>query len=517
MNRKIAAILIITLATSITLTACKEKEIQYGNKSHKEFTGQITTENRLATNIKTLRSVNIAIEDIKTTSLHAYKDNVTIGFSDLKGATVEVSFIHFVNGSTILKKIDNSTPVTISNVPDGRYLTYITKLTYSDGTISDKVSTIKPLYLGDVVVDESGKDEAYDKDENGTLINNTIKTPILRYNSSIQLSAQTSEIKEIGSESITIAPYPYLKSKMESVQFVLIDKLGRKESEVKLVDSLQSYTFDKLQPNSEYTIGYRVLNRTMQDKEGNDIEGVWSNYITTKVYTNASKKLSVTQGDYKDGVLELHVTANINETMPYYMLKIMPTHTAPTNIISGQATVSVVDKNGVDVTKSMTISDTLYVKGLKPEEVQSVYVTDVKGVNMFKVPTIPNAEEGSDAAIVKVADIAIATLTTSDADLAALLYNTESLELPIEFKGITNTKLKSVLNELANKDRVKAARFYKELIGIDNVKTVYNKDFNIKSYTRLTGNIYYSNSGPINCIEYVEYKQPGLSKPIIIK
>lgn len=461
--------------------------------------------------------VKINASDIKLDNMYTSVNTLTFTIGDLQGALIDLKLINADSqAERIYTNIEGKKQITNSNLDTGRWLIYVTKIAYLDGTTLSGVSTISPYLLKSVVVtDKDNVETPPEIGEGGApVINDAIKQPVLRYDSSKSILNQISEIKSIASTVVSLSPYTYSNSDVDGVQFIIIDDNDRVESPVMALTPNEPYKFENLQPNTTYKIGYRVLNSTKYTEDNTKIEGAWSNYTTVEVTTNASKQLAVTKGEYKDNRLELYINSSINKVMPFYKIKILPITVNIRDVLSTPSSVKIKNARGEDATNSFVNTNLLYVDGLTPNGTNAdteyaVYITDVTGTNNFTVTSNPVALKGTDSYIGYITNIKITADMITDKNLAKRILESDISELPSDMKELPKTKIVNVLNEVAVTDRLKAARIYYSEFGSSEVVTQHTASFNMNDYARLTSNIYYNKNGSLKCIKYIEYKQPS--------
>lgn len=504
--------LIIALTLTITTSTGAYYKYKQANKDKMKFTNTQANENLNSTNlIKTLSKeadkINPNMITIK--QINAINNSISLMFGDTKGAKVTIKALNTNTDDEVLQSnIEGDQQVLLDNLAKGRWFVYIIGVEYADGTTSDEVSLIKPLQIGVVnVTGSENLEPPNEEDANGDIVTNrAIKNPILRYDSSKSIVDQTSEIIKITSTSITISPYKYSKNDVESVQYYIKDATQKTETDSYPFSQIAKHTFENLRPNTEYTIGYRVLNSSKTLESGTKIQGEWSDYTTVKVYTNASKNLVAMQGEINNNLLELKIHENVNYSLPCYKVKVLHSSITPAQAQFTDS-MKIKSKTGQDITGQLIRLNAVYAEGLKPGETYHVYVTDVEGLNKQLVTTIPGSSDNSDT---KITLIGTATITTNDADsnsVADKILELQGNNLPQEIANLSKSKLKDIFNEVAKTDRKRAATLYIKYVGIDNVVTNYTKDFDISKYTRLDSTTYMTTVGYLECIEYIEYKQ----------
>lgn len=504
--------LIIALTIILTTSSGAYYKYKHSNEEKIKLTNTQTTENLYSTNIiKTLSREVEKIDPnmIEIKQLNAINDSISIMFGDTKGAKITVKALNTNTEDERLKTgVEGDKQALIENLAKGRWFIYITKVEYTDGTTSDKVSGITPLQIGVVNVTGSENLEPPNvEDADGNIVtNNAIKKPILRFDNLKPLLEQTSEIASITSTTITVAPYKYTKNDVEAVQYYIKDSTQKIETDSYPFSQISKHTFEKLRPNTEYTVGYRVLNSSKTLESGSIIQGEWSEYTTVKIFTNASKKLMAVQGEITNGVLELKIHENINYSLPYYKIKVLPATVTPEQVQITDS-MKIKSKTGEDITDQLIHLNTLYVEGLKANETYKVYATEVEGTNGYLVNTVPGSDDTSDYQAISIGTITMAIKDANSGSVAETILNLPDNELPKEITSLPKGQLKDILNEVAKTDRKRAATLYMKYVGIDTVITNYTKGFDISKYTRLDSTVYMTAEGYLECIEYVEYKQ----------
>lgn len=501
------------ILTSLSLTSCSvskgEDALNY--KSYNKTDQLLTTIiNGSSSEVSKINPADIPVDNI-----YAANNKISFNIGDTAGATLTIKILNATTEEEIYKdNVTSNTNCVFENLSAGRWFVYCTKLGYADGTSNSSISMFNPYLLKDLVVSDDTSKLPPSTDSNGTIItNNAISVPILRYDPYKSLTSQKSEIKNITSSTVSLLSYEYSNIEISGIQYKLIDGTDIKESAVLSPGDIKAYTFSNLQPNKTYTVGYRVLNADKINTDGTQIKGVWSNYNTTIVTTNASKQLTVTQGLYTASTnsLILSVGARTNEVLPMYKLKILPSSIGINDVLSTEQDVSIETDSGINITNSLTKVQNLNIKNLKVGEMYTVYVTEVIGANGTLVKSNPVADKDSDAAVVAAVSIKISNNDADSNSIAQYIISNKFSTLPSDIQALDKDKIRDILNIVSTTDLNLAGNLYYKTFGVDSYAST-NSDTDLSKYNNLGNNIYISKETPLRCVEYVDYKVPSITR-----
>lgn len=503
-------LILAMLLLSLSLGGCAPKGTASIN--YESF----TTSNKLLDTVS-LTSDVIKLEpvDIPINNLYNSSGKITFKLGDLSGAKMDIKLLNADTEKELIKtNLTSYADCIFDNLTDGRWFLYCTKLVYADGSENSSLTTFSPYLLRDIILAKDTSKLPPATDSSGAVVvNDAIKTPILRYNPKENLVNQKSEIKNITSSTVSILPYEYSNDEISGIQYKLIEGSNINESIVLSPGDSKAFTFDKLQPNKTYSIGYRVLNADKTSADDKQIKGVWSEYAMTTVTTNASKSLTIAQGIYKADTNELAISigAKTNETLPLYKIKVLPTTISSKDVLSSEQKVIIYNESGTNVTNTLTKSQNLTIKGLELGQVYTIYVTEVLGANGILVKSSPVAEADSDNAFVASVSVRVSNDVASFDQLAAYLINSKTETLPNDIASLSDDKIKSVLDIVGKTDITLAGKLYYNKFGVDTFITS-NMAFDKTKYINIKGNIYISKTAPLKCVEYITYKTPVIER-----
>lgn len=453
-------------------------------------------------------------KDILLTNLYTNNKTIKFDVGDLKGAIIDIKIINTSNKKEYMyENIESFETRICSDVDTGYYLIYCTRLEYVDNSIDEEINEINPYLIKDIVVTESNNDIDKDNTDNDDkVINDTINIPIIRYDKYKPLLSQKSEIKSITSSTISILAYNYTTDEISSIQYILIDNDSEAiETQPLTPGDIKAYTFENLQPNKEYTVGYRVLNKNIVTANGTVIEGAWSEYATVDVITNASRNLTIVQGYYRDNKLSLDITSRLNHEMPLYKLKILPAEIPIEDILTKESSISILNNNSIDITNELTTSNTVFATNLQIGKIYAVYVIEVLGNNNNLVKSNVLAAEDSDNYIKAVALLKITGSNSDSESVAIYLIDNNYKEFPPTIDDITEKECLAIIDKVAKINRVQALHLLYSKFGATRIITNH-MNIDLNSYINITDNIYGTTTDNIECVEYIEYKLPTIDR-----